>query len=83
MLCDERKSDHNLLSLGKQAPPQSPPINDKIINRRLLIAAIKILKHIRPRHGYVLMLSRRLWSRCTSLEVDSLGVTWRMSNIVQ
>ena len=51
------KPDH---SLGNKAHPQSPPINDKDINRLLLIAAIKILKHIRPRHGYVLMLSRRL-----------------------
>jgi hypothetical protein len=38
----------------------SEPINDRPIHRFLVLTAIKLLRRWRPRHGSVLMISRRI-----------------------
>ncbi|KFY72618.1 hypothetical protein V499_07241 [Pseudogymnoascus sp. VKM F-103] len=41
-------------------PSESKPINDTYLNRFLILASIKLLKHFRPRNGGILFLTDKI-----------------------
>lgn len=48
------------------ATPESPPFNDKFLNRLLVRAAVKLLGRHRPMKGRVLMISKRMCIKANS-----------------
>ncbi|KAB8277510.1 kinase-like domain-containing protein [Aspergillus minisclerotigenes] len=73
------------LTLSQSTQNVSKPVNNGILSRYLTLLAVKILKHFRPCHGNVLMLTDKLcvkYGRCVHLsEASTLRFISRHTSI--